>query len=371
MTTKENESAGRERPANRSAADTRRTSGRSMPAVPPFQLVKINHFAPDGTQLDTDEPTEIINYVTGLLKREEFSVVELLIADLKKVGDGKSKTLVQEIEGIVVKERQTRGKESLEGKAQTGDKLNQSTPGPILEAFRTRNVVIAGESHGKAGAAEMEKKVWGKHGIEVKYESESIKDKEKGNVNPDPPALRMLYFIEDFYELLLQYKANGDKLFLQLADVSYNRCVRERSNYTPDVIKASLKEQGDPISYAQLVAYPNIMFETLELAEKMKFDALFKEDKVSGPARLILGLLDEIKEKRHKASDKPIVREMRSEAMFRSLQGDLKTASKTIYKVGNNHIVDIGNNADLAKHAWIFTEEQYLKELGRQAAMLK
>jgi len=419
---KDHEISRSEHSASKSVAHNNRSAGISLPAVVPFQLVKIPFYSHDGTQLDTDEPMEVNNHVTALLSTGNIKEVERLAAYLAKLNDGasgygelsKGQYLAQGIKGTLLmhkhnqrtKERpkeaaKEQSKEpvkelpkeqprepSMEApKDQSGEPSMEalkepvkpvSKPpaeaGPVLEAFRRRNVVIAGETHGMAGIGDKEKRVWGKYNIAVKYENESIVDKEKGPVTPDPGALRILYFMEQFYEAILMYKASNSKESnaqnISLMDTAYNQCIKEHGDYTALQIKNGLIYKGKSLmSYDRLVAYKRFMYDIMELIEKTEKEKFLSLPQIRGQVDEVLGVMEKIKESKGKEDGGVIMREIRSDAMFESLEKDLNTAEKTIYKVGNNHILDVSARIALEKLGWVFTQDQYLAELDRQDAL--
>ncbi|SEN14045.1 hypothetical protein SAMN04488505_108178 [Chitinophaga rupis] len=340
-----------------------------------IQRKKIPFNGEDGEQLDTEEPHKITNYVIALLKQGNNQEVDRLLLHLTTASDRAS-----DYEGLNQAQYVARSIKQLvtawQIKRQTPEPVPQQTApeivpvddGPVLNALKTRNVILAGETHGMEGVEGKEKQVWGEKGIQVVYENGVIKTGE-GAVSPDPGALRILYFMEQFYEALLAYK-RGEGGAKGLMDVAYEKCIKEHGDYTPKQIETGLVYKGKPImSYERLIEYKTIMYETLELADKHEQDRekFFGLQEVRGPADEMLGLMDDIKEAagRDAEDTSPIMRELRSDVMYNSIINDLHPGGKTIYKVGNNHVLDIAKKVDLRTINWIFKQEDYLAELDR------
>gem|GEM_PF-3149078 len=353
--------------------------GQPVTQKAPFQLKKIPFNGEDGEQLDTEEPHKITNYVISLLKQGNKQEVDRLVLHLSTTSDRAS-----DYEGLNQAQYVARSIKQLltawKIKQQTPEHVPQQTvpqivpqivpvdDGPVLNALKTRNVILAGETHGMEGVEGKEKQVWGEKGIQVVYENGVIKA-EEGPVSPDPGAFRILYFMEQFYEALLAYK-RGEAGAKDLMEDAYARCMKEHGDYLPEQIEAGLAYKGKPImSYKRLEEYKTIMYKTLELADKYANDRgkFFSLKEVGGPAGEMLGLMDDIKEAagRGEADTAPIMRELRSDVMYNSIIKDLRTTAKTIYKVGNNHVLDIGKKVDLATVNWIFKQDDYLAELER------
>src|SRR5262249_44204566 len=116
--------------------------------------------------------------------------------------------------------------------------------------FKVRNVIVAGETHKDPQTAEMEKNLLTTLKIGVSYENDTIQATGR-NVMPDPPAYRLLYFVEDFYEQLRARKVNHNnpdsrQYYDNLMNEIYKRYLGEFNNYTDTVIAKSLADLNLP-----------------------------------------------------------------------------------------------------------------------------
>lgn len=66
---------------------------------------------------------------------------------------------------------------------------------------------------------------------------------------------------------------------------------------------------------------------------------------------------DGLKQKSGNAGNEPVMRKLRSERMFAALQTNLAGAARTVYRVGNNHVLDI--RAQAGNPAWVLDVGQY------------
>ncbi|HEY0478161.1 MAG TPA: DUF4157 domain-containing protein [Kofleriaceae bacterium] len=243
------------------------------------------------------------------------------------------------------------------------DEVDGGAPDRLQRMFAARNVIVAGETHGDVEARAMEGTLLPAHHIQVRYENQGIQS-SGGNVTPDPPAYRLLYMLEDFYEQLLARKANhGDTQaradYLGQMDAAYNRYQGEFNNYAQGAIEASADYQGETlISYARLNELRTVLYQTLELIEARPDDAaVYNAPLIANNAPDLLDKFDHLKEVSGHADNAPVMRKLRSDRMLAALQTDLAGAAKTVYKVGNNHIADI--RARAGNVAWVLDEAQY------------
>lgn len=239
----------------------------------------------------------------------------------------------------------------------------------LQEMFATRNVIVAGETHGDLQTAEKEKKLLPTLNIQLSYEGDTIKTPGM-NVTPDPPAYRLLYFVEDFYEQLLARKDNHNnsdsrRSHYALMDDSYSRYQRDFNNYTQTAIEASLNYQGRPLTtYDRLNQLRKILYDTLGLIEGSPDDAsVYNNNLIKDNARDLIGYFDNLKKASGHSVTEPVMRKLRSTLMYQALQADLADDGKRIYKVGNNHVNDI--RAQFGNPAWVIDEDQYKRMLSK------
>jgi hypothetical protein len=231
----------------------------------------------------------------------------------------------------------------------------------LQQMFANRNVIVAGEAHKDIQVGAMEATLLPAYNISVRYENETIKATDK-NVTPDPPAYRLLYFVEDFYEQLLERKKSHESeearsFYFKWLDLGYERYLKEFNNYTKDDIENS-RAGIDWASYDMLNKLKNVLFETLELIEnKPDDDTIYNNPLICDKARRFFELFDQLKEESENTLEEPVMRKLRSEKMYDALKDDLAGAAKTVYKVGNDHVTDI--RAKAGDLAWVLDEAQY------------
>jgi len=253
------------------------------------------------------------------------------------------------------------------GKAYAAWEIVDEVEGGAIERlqrmFAARNVIVAGETHGDVEAGAMEAALLPAHAIQVRYESQTIQA-TAGGVTPDPPAYRLLYMIEEFYEQLLARKNNHDDAqarasHLALMDAAYGRYQHEFSNVARNTVEQSMDYQGDDLtSYARLDALRTILFETLELIEMRPADAsVYDAPLIADNARNLLTLFGNLKQASGHSNNEPVMRKLRSDRMLDALRTDLAGAAKTVYKVGNNHIADL--RARGGNLAWVLDQAAY------------
>jgi hypothetical protein len=240
----------------------------------------------------------------------------------------------------------------------------------LEELFKMRNVIVAGETHGDQQTHDLEAKLLPPLKISVSYENETIKATDR-NVTPDPPAYRLLYYLEDFYEQLFTRMLNHDnpasrQKHYGLMDAIYNRYVREFSNYGPIAIEDSRHYNGEKLwtTYDSLDGFKKILFNTLALIENSPDDVgVYSNELIQYNARDLEKLFNYLKEKSDNSRDKPVMRKLRSTMMYQALKDDLADGVKRVYKVGSNHIEDIC--AKYGNPAWVIDEEQYKMMLSK------
>jgi len=239
----------------------------------------------------------------------------------------------------------------------------------LQRMFAERNVIVAGETHGDPQTAEIEAKLLPALKVGVSYEGDTIKAPGV-NVTPDPPAYRLLYYLEDFYELLHTRMLNHGKLASRQLydgqmDVIYNRYVKEFGNYSQPAIERSLYYEGEAlaITYDRLDKFKNILFDTLNLFDNSPDDPLVYRNKlIRDNGRDLDKLFDTLKKKSGNSPTEPVMRKLRSTMMYQALKKDLADGvGKRVYKVGNNHVADI--RAQFGNPSWVIDEAQYKRML--------
>jgi hypothetical protein len=243
-------------------------------------------------------------------------------------------------------------------------------PDPLRRMFAARNVIVAGETHGDPQTAEIEAKLLPALKVGVSYEGDTIKAPGV-NVTPDPPAYRLLYYLEDFYELLHARMRNHRNpasrgYYDGQMNAGYERYLREfTKNYKPEAIEESLEYEGEKlrITYDRLSEFRTILFETLELIDRSKgAPGVYNEPLIQKNARDLDGLFNDLKKKSRNSPNEPVMRKLRSTMMYQALKKDLADGvGKRVYKVGNNHIDDI--RAQFGNPAWVIDEAQYKRML--------
>jgi len=253
------------------------------------------------------------------------------------------------------------------------DEAEVALPDQLRRMFGTRNVIVAGETHGDPKTGPIEKTLDPRFKISVTYEGGTIKTLG-GDVTPDPPAYRLLYYLEDFYELLHGRMSNHSKpAYRQYYDgqmgILYNLYVKEFDSYSQSAIERSLYYEGEAltITYDRLDKFKYILFDTLNLFDKSPDGvSVYKDKLIQDNARDLDELFDTLKTKSGNSSTGPVMRKLRSARMYQALQADLADGGKKIYKVGNNHIQDI--RAKFGPTAWVIDEAQYKSVLSSLGA---
>lgn len=244
----------------------------------------------------------------------------------------------------------------------------------LQELFKMRNVVVAGETHEDQQTHDKEAKLLPPLKISVIYEGGTIETTGR-NVTPDPPAYRLFYYLEDFYEQLYARMLNHNKPTSRqdhygLMDVIYSRYVREFSNHAPTAIEASGYYNGEKLwttcdsLYDRLDGFKKILFDTLELIGGSPDDnRVYSNKLVQDNARDLEKLFNYLKEKSDNSGNGPVMRKLRSTMMYQALKDDLADGVRRVYKVGNSHIGDI--RAKYGNLAWVIDEGQYKMMLSK------
>ena len=232
----------------------------------------------------------------------------------------------------------------------------------LEQIFKVRNVIVAGETHKDPQTAEMEKNLLPTLKLGVSYENDTIQATGR-NVMPDPPAYRMLYFVEDFYEQLRGRRFNHNnpvsrQRYDNLMNKSYERYLGEFNNYTDTVIAKSLADLNLPLTVDRLEELKTILYDTLVLIDDRGGDAnVYGEKLIENNARQLIDFFDDLKRTFKHPREEPVMRKLRSTMMYQALKADLEVAGKVVYKVGNNHIKDIRDQ--FGNPAWVIDEAQY------------
>lgn len=232
----------------------------------------------------------------------------------------------------------------------------------LEQIFKVRNVIVAGERHNDSQAAKMEENLISSLKIGVSKENDTIQA-TGGNVMPDPPAYRMLYFVEEFYEHLRARKFSHDnpvsrQSYDNLMNNAYERYLHEFNNYTDTVIAKSLDDLKLPLTFDRLEELKNTLYKTLELIDGRSGDAnVYNEQLIEKNAIELLGFFNGLRKMFEYPDEEPVMRKLRSTMMYQALKDDLKGVGKVIYKVGNNHIKDIRDQ--FGNPAWVIDETQY------------
>lgn len=238
------------------------------------------------------------------------------------------------------------------------DEIDGHANETLREKFGGRNVIIAGETHDDLQTEAMETHLLPVHNIGVKYEPDTIVTTTDERITPDPPAYRLLFFIEQFYEALLSIKG-GTESYESCYDTmhdAYNRYIQEFSNHLqPESIEDSLTGLGNiNISYDRLEGLKRILYDTLDLVETRN-PKIFSTPLIQNNARYWLETFDALKPEHNKVT--PIMGRLRSNRMYEALQHDLLTARRTVYKVGDRHVNDI--RAAFGQQTWVLDEAEY------------